>query len=158
MVRRRRKRWLLRWAGTALGVLLPVIIVFSMFRAVIWDSPRLQYQISAMQGTLYFGWRPEGWSAATDAYAGEPGWTVAKYSGFEWCWWFGRGRLTTITWVEIPLYIPLGILLLLTALSWYKAIQHRVLPGHCQKCGYDLTGNTSGRCPECGEKTETRES
>ena len=23
--------------------------------------------------------------------------------------------------------------------------------GHCQSCGYDLTGNTSGRCPECGE-------
>lgn len=22
--------------------------------------------------------------------------------------------------------------------------------GHCQKCGYDLTGNTSGTCPECG--------
>ena len=26
-------------------------------------------------------------------------------------------------------------------------------PGHCQKCGYDLTGNVSGRCPECGEAT-----
>jgi hypothetical protein len=23
-------------------------------------------------------------------------------------------------------------------------------PGHCHKCDYDLTGNTSGRCPECG--------
>ena len=22
--------------------------------------------------------------------------------------------------------------------------------GHCQKCGYNLTGNVSGRCPECG--------
>ncbi|GMU22893.1 MAG: hypothetical protein AMXMBFR13_29770 [Phycisphaerae bacterium] len=22
--------------------------------------------------------------------------------------------------------------------------------GHCQSCGYDLTGNTSGVCPECG--------
>lgn len=20
----------------------------------------------------------------------------------------------------------------------------------CDKCGYDLTGNTSGKCPECG--------
>jgi hypothetical protein len=24
-------------------------------------------------------------------------------------------------------------------------------PGFCQKCGYNLTGNVSGRCPECGE-------
>ena len=22
--------------------------------------------------------------------------------------------------------------------------------GHCRKCGYNLTGNVSGRCPECG--------
>ena len=26
-------------------------------------------------------------------------------------------------------------------------------PGHCQKCGYNLTGNVSGVCPECGEST-----
>ncbi len=24
-------------------------------------------------------------------------------------------------------------------------------PGSCQRCGYDLTGNVSGRCPECGK-------
>jgi rRNA maturation endonuclease Nob1 len=24
--------------------------------------------------------------------------------------------------------------------------------GHCVPCGYDLTGNESGACPECGEK------
>ena len=23
-------------------------------------------------------------------------------------------------------------------------------PGHCRNCGYDLTGNLSGICPECG--------
>lgn len=23
-------------------------------------------------------------------------------------------------------------------------------PGHCKKCGYNLTGNMSGKCPECG--------
>ena len=22
----------------------------------------------------------------------------------------------------------------------------------CRRCGYDLTGNTSGVCPECGER------
>ena len=25
------------------------------------------------------------------------------------------------------------------------------VPGHCLTCGYNLTGNVSGRCPECGE-------
>lgn len=26
--------------------------------------------------------------------------------------------------------------------------------GACQKCGYNLTGNTSGKCPECGAPAE----
>ena len=26
----------------------------------------------------------------------------------------------------------------------------RTLSGHCNKCGYNLTGNLSGICPECG--------
>ena len=30
--------------------------------------------------------------------------------------------------------------------------RHRhITPAHCRRCGYDLTGNVSGRCPECGE-------
>ena len=28
--------------------------------------------------------------------------------------------------------------------------------GLCLKCGYNLTGNMSGVCPECGTKVETR--
>ena len=28
---------------------------------------------------------------------------------------------------------------------------HRRKTGRCLGCGYDLTGNVSGRCPECGE-------
>lgn len=32
----------------------------------------------------------------------------------------------------------------------YQRWRHRMPPGTCTKCGYDLTGNVSGRCPECG--------
>jgi len=31
----------------------------------------------------------------------------------------------------------------------------RYRPGHCRSCGYDLRGNTSGTCPECGTPTGT---
>ncbi len=36
-----------------------------------------------------------------------------------------------------------------TATLWWHDERH-LLPGHCQHCGYNLTGNVSGRCPECG--------
>jgi hypothetical protein len=41
------------------------------------------------------------------------------------------------------------------------AARHWLLPdkpvypsGHCRKCGYNLTGNVSGVCPECGNVIE----
>ena len=34
---------------------------------------------------------------------------------------------------------------------WWPA-RFQAEPGHCRRCGYDLTGNLSGRCPECGER------
>ena len=48
----------------------------------------------------------------------------------------------------VPL-LPLTVVLGMTAaLLWW--LDRRPPPGHCQSCGYDLTGNTSGVCPECG--------
>ena len=36
---------------------------------------------------------------------------------------------------------------------WHKS--RKPPEGHCQRCGYDLTGNESGRCPECDHRIET---
>lgn len=53
----------------------------------------------------------------------------------------------------IILIIPLWTVFILaaapTALLWWRD-RRTILPGHCRKCGYDLTGNASGVCPECG--------
>lgn len=46
-------------------------------------------------------------------------------------------------------------LVLAPILSKKRALRDRIPPGHCKQCGYNLTGNTSGICPECG--TPTRE-
>ena len=60
--------------------------------------------------------------------------------------------------------LPLGVVLAaLVAFSIYPLIAfirgpyrryHRRKKGLCLKCGYDLTGNESGVCPECGTKVE----
>jgi hypothetical protein len=38
----------------------------------------------------------------------------------------------------------------------YRQIRRRRLPGVCHTCFYDLTGNTSGVCPECGTAISPR--
>jgi len=51
-------------------------------------------------------------------------------------------------WLVVVLSTVGGLLL-------RRVAKHR-RPGHCHSCGYDLTGNTSGKCPECGEPVPAR--
>lgn len=55
----------------------------------------------------------------------------------------------------IPLWLPLVLLAVPTVLLFWLG-RRRIRPGHCWKCGYNLRGNISGRCPECGRKTSDR--
>lgn len=75
-------------------------------------------------------------------------------------WWLE----SRYTYRSVHLYVDPGLLLVLflgfptwTALSriarWYK-IRRR--PGACKACGYNLTGNVSGVCPECGRPVTHR--
>ena len=54
----------------------------------------------------------------------------------------------------IPLWLPFLVVAILTIIEWQREIRWLLapppLPGHCQRCGYDLTGNVSGVCSECG--------
>ncbi|MBN1343426.1 MAG: hypothetical protein JXQ73_12135 [Phycisphaerae bacterium] len=42
------------------------------------------------------------------------------------------------------------LVLIPTIYLWRK--NRQPLPGCCKKCGYDLTANESGTCPECGQQ------
>lgn len=48
------------------------------------------------------------------------------------------------------LFIPMWTLLLLGVLLLWRGLSRRIKAGTCVQCGYDLTGNVSGVCPECG--------
>jgi hypothetical protein len=55
--------------------------------------------------------------------------------------------------------VPLGVGTSLTAglpvvWGWCWMIRRRRIRGGCGACGYDLTGNVSGVCPECGTAVE----
>lgn len=51
--------------------------------------------------------------------------------------------------VTVALWVPFVLIAIPTAILWCP-IRRRFPPHCCQQCGYDLTGNVSGICPECG--------
>ena len=64
-------------------------------------------------------------------------------SGADW----GKGKAAFSSFIPIwPSAIALAIP---TAVLWLL-VPKRYPEGHCQNCGYNLTGLVSGRCPECG--------
>ena len=64
------------------------------------------------------------------------------------------GKNVTRRWtqrVTLPMWLPLVLIAIPTAFLWWRDRPPK--PGHCP-CGYDLTGNVSGTCPECGLEAE----
>lgn len=53
--------------------------------------------------------------------------------------------------IHVPFWLLLLTVAAPTAIAFYRD-RRRIPPGHCSKCGYDLTGIVSGVCPECGLK------
>ncbi len=47
----------------------------------------------------------------------------------------------------VPFWLPALVSASLTVLLWYRS---HAKPGHCPNCNYNMTGNVSGKCPECG--------
>ncbi len=99
------------------------------------------------------------------------GWGVGEYPGpgsGSWSYRFGfqlprvhRGLVQDPDWpgpswiVYLPLWLPFVVLAIPTAFLFWRDNRRRYSPGHCRSCGYNLTGNESGVCPECGLKVES---
>ncbi len=151
MARPRRKGRMLKWAGLVLSLLifrlwvapLPFSWEGSNYNAeVTLPGPRTTtYRIWFFNGTLAFYVQDEsGPIPSVDTF---------KIPFDRWTPFFGQfGRRWTAL---VPLWLPLLMVMVPTAILWWRD-RRRIPPGHCQKCGYNLTGNVSGTCPECGEK------
>lgn len=55
----------------------------------------------------------------------------------------------------IPLGWPSVIAVLFSSIVFWRPMK-KLGPDDCHNCGYNLTGLTSDRCPECGFETSTR--
>ena len=55
---------------------------------------------------------------------------------------------------DAPIFVAIASCGIVAALLWYHD-RRRAKPGHCP-CGYNLTGNVSGTCPDCGQPFEPK--
>lgn len=75
---------------------------------------------------------------------------VTEFRPESWLW--PEVRKLTTPYVDVygvPTWMPFVLCAIITIVAFRRS--RRYPPGHCQSCGYDLTGNVSGRCPECGD-------
>jgi len=90
-----------------------------------------------------------------------------KRLGFRYEKWSGQemrhsgGKINPLVFHEVYANVPLWFIACLFAIGpaiWLRPhLRARLhLPGHCVKCAYNLTGNVSGICPECGTAVAPR--
>lgn len=159
MARWSKTRCVLKWVGTVLFVLLVGAFAASYWRTLLWADetgmPRFAVGAGQVWANPRWGWpyvdfRSGSWPT--------PGWHI--YRSPIWVdtdvWWPYVGSRLGGPFIQSPLWFLSLVVLAPTAMLWIR--NWRVAPGHCGKCGYDLTGNVSGRCPECGTAATTRPS
>lgn len=135
---------MLRWAAyAAIDLIILLGLAFVVTRWIVVSIFIFGHQLIFGQGQFRSCWWPPSLQAAD--YVGlevdlsdSPVWRYTV--SFD----FGRGFN-----IEIPLWVP--ILFLVLPATWLSYLAFRpARRGHCQNCEYDLRGNTTGRCPECG--------
>lgn len=138
--------------ASMLCLFLTVIFVASHHFVVVWQAPSGKHHIKLVAGLLRFAW-----VRSDSGFKEQPGFVIRSLGGFISTEWLPRRPFPVdeYHWVDLPLWIPLGVLFPWTIMQWrtLSIRKRRERLGHCIKCNYDLEGNTSGACPECGTAT-----
>ncbi len=156
MARRWRVRRVLKWAGSILVALILAVAFAELHWSASYCTDHIGLQL--LGGKISFYWTVEAWSSDSPR-----GLSIGRCrdlsNALDYCSANGvlpRGvALDGAGAVSVPLWILLALTGAPTALLWWSD-GRRAPPGHCRRCGYDLTGNVSGRCPECGASVPSR--
>ncbi len=154
----RRIRRILKWSGVTLCALLLAAWGLSTTSVVRWRSANNRYHFFlGFSGVGLSYWRAaEHWPAAErDYFVGiqrtiPAGWGMKDIVGTNFIQPAPQLQLTGHKkHVLLPMWLLFPLVAAPTALLFYSD-RRRIPPGHCRRCGYNLTGNVSGVCPECG--------
>jgi hypothetical protein len=144
---RPRIRRVLKWAGLTVCALMLTAWAMNLRWGFGVRSGR--WGLTARAGRLSVSWDTTGLSSPVST----DWWTFRAspnrwYYGFVWPLSFEMPQ-KGIRVVWLPCCLPLIVAASPTVVLWYHD-RRRIPPGHCQSCGYNLTGNVSGVCSECG--------
>lgn len=133
------------------------LLVCSVFVALAWISS-IRWSFSESFET----WRIESFGGllVIRVWGDGPAYATASFAvdqamgrpGLEWPAFSTMGY--GVAYLSIPYWLILSIVGAPTILM-FALTRSRNRPGCCASCGYDLKGNESGTCPECGAKALT---
>ncbi len=144
----------LKWIGTLLCVFVLAAFVASLRWDVAVANDRMNLIVWSwgggvllLEGAIERKTSLDRWATVEllSPLQSERRFALALRPGWGQGWLHRRDR-----YVFVPYWIPFALFAIPTAWLWWRDRHRRIPPGHCQKCGYNLTGNVSGRCPECG--------
>jgi hypothetical protein len=154
---RSRIRRLAKWTTLAASILLLTACVFTAGYRAAWVRDDLKMAITLEDGSLLVARLGSNAHYPTSFhFNGPPGWELMPCDEEE-NWRRLQSVaipefqiLPTYSYIRVPLWMP--CILILGALLRLWQVHHSFPPPACRRCGYDLRGNTSGVCPECGTR------
>ena len=177
MARLSRKLRVCKWVGTAGCALMVAAWAISTRRQVEYYAERPDGQVGVrctvtlvraqiQIRSWHFDLDASEWFPAIPYVTPCSHWSSTRIVMFTgpWMWRSGldRPRLSvTPQWfkadqathrnveLSLPLWLLLTLALPASGWLWWRDRSRR---GFCRRCDYDLTGNVSGVCPECGSK------
>lgn len=150
-----RARRLVKWIGTVVCMALLVAALVCVRWEHIGITDRESWHVALRGGHFYgafspiFQFAPERFMIGSAHKSWRQAWTSWNDQGF----WPRYQYDSDMKAIVLPLWIPFFLIGIPTALLW-RIDRRRTRSGRCTTCGYDLTGNVSGRCPECGTAAE----
>ena len=140
-----RARRIIKWTGAVFCILILLSYLRSAGYFISWTSHDRHWHVCLQTGVILLLN-----DIAPSPMSNLPGWNRGHVNGGGFIrWGFELVQFPDVRWVRIPLWFIFLVGAIPTAWLWHRD-RRWIRPGCCLRCGYDLTGNTSGVCSECG--------
>ena len=136
-----------------------VSLVLCLATAGVWIAAFARAGDCRLRGGVYVGWNRSSngivWVSRTTTRAERSGprWRSYGRMGFGYGWMMFDGGVVLES-VSVSCWFLCTLTAFLPAIWLWRYRRHRRVAEdgmpHCAKCDYNLTGNVSGICPECG--------